>query len=989
VTGTADSAELPVVAALRALSVFSADQAGAYREHFAAFAAALGEDVETKLGRFLRGWAREGAPGTVVLTGNAGTGKTAAAEAYCRALGVPLPDRDVLLEVSPGRRVLKDLSGLPDPAARADAVRDALASLSAAQTLVCANEGVLRDAFADLEAAGATAALEAALRRGATREGDLMVVNVNRQRPTSERLWNQLLDYVARGELWTGCADCPFDVGGCPMRSNAEQLRRPVVREQLRTLFRLGTGEAVPTLREVLAILSWAVVGTESCSHVKERYRDLGLAAFTASDGYFTRILGGGMSPDAAERSPLLAGVRRSGLGDVSDLQVDGWLRDTNGAPDEVRGIAGEPDPAMPATDGRRPGLAGTRSPLDRVKTKQHEMTFHALGEMVSTDEDPTRVEDGLDALVQGDGVANAPAQTLWRQRVYFEAVNDLGGPAAAARRLLYYRHITDLTELAGKAARGADTVIELNELVRGLNFLVTGFSSPSEGLIVPDPACLFARDPGSFRPARPSLVHSQVDIERLALWVPDQGLVRDLLDVDHVDVDLVVDGSSELALRIRPRMYEAIREAAEFRGPVGQGVAEMNDLRGFYGRLAAGLATEDSLRVADPDSNPPRTGQDHTSLLRWDGETLMAAKKKRQRLTPGAIAEELFCLDPDRDERAPQLCAETLLTLVQNGYRAPEGGTLTTPKRQRFAVRSLALGENFLGGRDDGRAGDDETTPAEYGASLAAGREVRGSAHLSLAHQTLQGLVDPDTQRASQPGAWLLRPFHESLLWYDARKPSPNSPQYSVRKVYMRGSGITLARMLADPADATAAALGRSAVDAIRSALTAQSPLADISTRLESVLPADAAYTRPPVLEDDEAAAWQRGADPRLAQLAGQLCRHAEGVMRQAGASPPSRLWQLRSILAVDLALHVVRTAWVATGAPATEQYLLLSFGGGPRAQNPVRQRSEDSYRRARNPTQRSNGPDPRASDERTRRKRPRRGLAFGIPDRKRTRQH
>jgi hypothetical protein len=52
--------------------------------------------------------------------------------------------------------------------------------------------------------------------------------------------------------------------------------------------------------------------------------------------------------------------------------------------------------------------------------------------------------------------------------------------------------------------------------------------------------------------------------------------------------------------------MYEAIREAAEFSGPVGQGVAEMNDLRGFYGRLAASFPTEDSLRVADPESHPP-----------------------------------------------------------------------------------------------------------------------------------------------------------------------------------------------------------------------------------------------------------------------------------------------------------------------------------------------------------------------------------------------
>ena len=138
--------------------------------------------------------------------------------------------------------------------------------MAEAQTLVCANEGVLRDALDDLAFPAATKVLEEALRHGAAADKILTIVNVNRQRPTGERLWSQLLDYVTRADLWTGCADCPYEVGGCPMRANAEQLRRPDVREQLRTLFRLGTGEAVPTLREVLAILSWAIVGRESCS---------------------------------------------------------------------------------------------------------------------------------------------------------------------------------------------------------------------------------------------------------------------------------------------------------------------------------------------------------------------------------------------------------------------------------------------------------------------------------------------------------------------------------------------------------------------------------------------------------------------------------------------------------------------------------------------------------------------------------------------------
>ena len=594
--------ELPVVAALRALSVFGADQAGAYREHFSSMAGALGEDVKTKLGTFLARWAESGQPGTVVLTGNAGTGKTAAAETYCRTVGASLPDRDAVVEVAQGRYVLKDLSGLPGPGTRATAVREAL-DATRAQTLVCANEGVLRDALADLALPIATKTLEIALRQGAASHDGLTIVNVNRQRPTGQDLWNQLLDYATRAPLWTGCKDCPYDIGGCPMRTNAEQLRRADVRDQLRTLFRLATGDAVPTLREVLAILSWALVGRESCKHVKKGNLDLGQAAFTASEGYFTRVVGGGMSEDDIERSPLLAGLRLCGLGEVSDLQVDGWLRDTNGSPRPVQIIAGNPD-ATGSSNSESSRLTGTISPLDRIRTKQYEMTFHALGEMVSTDEDPTRVEDGLEALVHGDGATNPPAQTLWRQRLYFEASTELGGTSAAGRRLLNFRHAHDLIELASKAAAGRDTFMELSELVRGLNFLVTGFASSSEGLIVPDPACLFARDPGAFRPARPSLVHSLVLIDRLLIAVPDRGLVREILDVDDIDVELVVDRSIDLALRIGPRMYEAIREAAEFSGPVGQGVAEMNDLRGFYGRLAARFAAEDSLRVADPESH-------------------------------------------------------------------------------------------------------------------------------------------------------------------------------------------------------------------------------------------------------------------------------------------------------------------------------------------------------------------------------------------------
>ncbi len=312
--------------------------------------------------------------------------------------------------------------------------------------------------------------------------------------------------------------------------------------------------------------------------------------------------------------------------------------------------------------------------------------------------------------------------------------------------------------------------------------------------------------------------------------------------------------------------------------------------------------------------------------------------------LTPGSIAKELFGIDPDRDERASQLCAETLLTLAQNDYCAPDQlEQLITPKREQFALRSLALGTNFLEMVEDGRVGDADTTPQRYGAELAAGADVRGSANLALARDALQGLIDPETHQG-QAGGWLLFPFHESLLWYDARRE--RARPWRVRKVYMRGSGITLARMLLHPnAGEQTTQLGGSAVAAIRETLQGASPVGQIAQQLESALP-----ERPlPVTEPDEKAAWERGADRNLADLAQRVCRHAEGVMLQGTISGPARLWQLRTILALDLATHALRTAWGAIRTPDPERFLLLSFGLQPRAENRIRQRAEVAYQQAR----------------------------------------
>ncbi|HEY5344277.1 MAG TPA: hypothetical protein VIJ66_11555 [Solirubrobacteraceae bacterium] len=316
--------------------------------------------------------------------------------------------------------------------------------------------------------------------------------------------------------------------------------------------------------------------------------------------------------------------------------------------------------------------------------------------------------------------------------------------------------------------------------------------------------------------------------------------------------------------------------------------------------------------------------------------------------LEPGAVARRLFGIDPDRDERASQLCMEALLTLAQNEYRAPSADEeLASPKRRQFAIRSLALGHNFLELFEEGRIGSEGLSPQRYGELLATGSDLLGSANLNLARDALQGLVDPSTSRG-QAGGWLLRPFHESLLWFDARQT--RARPWTVRQVYMRGSGVTFARMLVEPPDtagAEAADSGRRAVDAIRDALRAPSPLGDIAVALEGALPDDLSRPYPP--EAAELRAWEHGGEPELGDLSATICRHAEGVMLQGTASAPARLWQLRSIMALDFAAHVLRSAWDRLELDERSRYVLASFGGPPRRDNRLRQLSERSYADAR----------------------------------------
>ena len=586
----------PTVAALNALQIYDPDQAAAYREHARHVAAVLGDDFSTRLADWVGNWARTGGPAALILTGNAGTGKTAAAEAYCTVLGAPLPLEPKEVQLAPDRFLVKDLSDFGAVETRAGLLEHAWqigTGAADAMALVCANEGMLRgtlDRVADQAfSSQVLAVLDRAMAEGVGVESNLVIVNVNRQRATSAPLWAGMVDYLASEEKWSACIElkCPArDM--CPMRLNAAEWRRSEVSEAGRSLVRLATGAAVPTLREVLSLLSWSITSRLDCETVQRRKQDLGRDAFSAERAYYHLFQGGGLTHVAFEQSPLLARIAEAEVGEKADIGVDLWLRDQADAPEEV--IA----------------LATGRTPQGRVDTSLGVMSFSDFGGLLTTSEDSSTVVALTRDLVHPErGVLR-----IWRRGTFFSWRSSFGTIDGAFSRLSRFSFFGELVKAAEAVRAGNSDTTLVKTLISGLNYLATGIADPGEGLIVPDTGSLFARDPGAFRPVGTSVVHTRVPASRITLAVEDAGMILEIVDWDDVLLTLEVDDGKTARLRLTPRLFQAIREAAEFRGPIGSGVAEMAELQSFYAGIAqvTGEGDLDEFRVVDPDAGTIRT---------------------------------------------------------------------------------------------------------------------------------------------------------------------------------------------------------------------------------------------------------------------------------------------------------------------------------------------------------------------------------------------
>jgi serine/threonine protein kinase len=384
----------------------------------------------------------------VIITGNAGDGKTAflerlikAAEARGGQRGAPrVNGTDVRL--ADGRWLRTNNDGSQDEGERRNddvltgffgPFADGAGAVGAETRLIAINAGRLVD-FLEAHRAEFTRlrALVLAALAGEPEDGDIAVVNLNQRSLVARAgkdgapLFDHVLAQLTHDRLWAACQDCDL-VRECYAPHNARTFAHssagPKVTRRLRDLLRLVhmRGQLHVTLRDLRSALAFMLTSGRDCGQIHELYRT-GDASQILDGFYFNSWLG---SPGTADR--LL-----------------GLLRELD--------VAAVPDPALD----RRLAALGPAADhgmmtIDRRGDYDLSLLVAAFGQ--------ARQADGA---ASGEAGPAAGYLAAARRRFYFECVDD-----ERARAALPFRSAERFWDWLGKptelAARMPDLVTAIN----------------------------------------------------------------------------------------------------------------------------------------------------------------------------------------------------------------------------------------------------------------------------------------------------------------------------------------------------------------------------------------------------------------------------------------------------------------------------------------------------------------------------------------------
>lgn len=313
-------------------------------DHEAAFDEFISQDIETpysplrivtRTEEFVRERIGQGYPPSIILTGNAGDGKTYLCRRIIEAFAGSWkgwPDDEVIYEIERDGIVLnvvKDLSEV-DEETGTEILERVAASLDDMNLreifLIAANEGRLRAVLSCTGLDDLAKRVDRQLNdEPELDDSHLIVLNLNQV--TTSSYVSQFIEWVTQVEHWSACDGCAvFEL--CPMRFNASKMENQIVRKQIAFLYRILEHLGIHlTIRDMLIHLSYVVTGGLTCKEVaiKNRdpqWRDNSRHRYV----YYANLWGEKADETFREKIHVIHSLRKLDVADSSFFSVDEFI---------------------------------------------------------------------------------------------------------------------------------------------------------------------------------------------------------------------------------------------------------------------------------------------------------------------------------------------------------------------------------------------------------------------------------------------------------------------------------------------------------------------------------------------------------------------------------------------------------------------------------------------------------------------------------------
>ena len=292
--------------------------------------------LETRTEAFVRACFKRPRPPSIILTGNAGDGKTY----LCRQIvahftGQAVVDwadhLDWLIEQDGVTlRVVKDLSEMAEQAA-ADLLWELALDQFEAQPrfafLIAANEGRLRAVLQREQLEDLYREIDRQLREGPDLDNNRLIV-LNLNQVTTSTYVLPVLAWLTDPARWEACAVCPAKEA-CPIYFNAGRLTEPSIAQRVQRLYQVLEHLGVHvTIRDMLIHLAYTVTGGLDCDRVQGQPP---LRWEPQRHVYYENIWGEAAHESFRRRAVVIRHLRRLNVGQMSVFEVDDFI--INGRP--------------------------------------------------------------------------------------------------------------------------------------------------------------------------------------------------------------------------------------------------------------------------------------------------------------------------------------------------------------------------------------------------------------------------------------------------------------------------------------------------------------------------------------------------------------------------------------------------------------------------------------------------------------------------------